>query len=272
LENRVIMRKRGFTLIELLVVIAVIALLMGILLPSLRMAQEQGRRVVCLSNLKQLLLAWIMYADANEDKIIYGAGGVFDTSGETPWVGDCVAPGYVSGSLLPTATQIAEIKKGALWSYVKNIDVYKCPTGYRGAMITYSIVDSMNGWETGRTPKAIARMIKIRTQIKRPEERIVFVDEGFMTPDSYAVYFDTPKDTWWDAPMMRHSGGTNYGFADGHSEHRKWRGSDTLEIARRQDKQHTNNEKPWTDDGKRDLYMVQISTWGELGYTPTLED
>jgi prepilin-type N-terminal cleavage/methylation domain-containing protein len=55
--------RRGFTLIELLVVIAIIAVLMAILLPALNRVKEQGKRAVCLSNLRQLTMAWIMYAD-----------------------------------------------------------------------------------------------------------------------------------------------------------------------------------------------------------------
>ncbi len=51
--------RRGFTLIELLVVIAIIAVLMAILMPSLNRAREQGKRASCLSNLKQLQMAWI---------------------------------------------------------------------------------------------------------------------------------------------------------------------------------------------------------------------
>jgi len=54
--------RKAFTLIELLVVIAVIALLMSILMPALHRAREQGKRIACQSNLKQMSLAWIMYA------------------------------------------------------------------------------------------------------------------------------------------------------------------------------------------------------------------
>ena len=74
------MRKlNGFTLIELLVVIAIIALLLAILIPTLNIAREQGKRAVCLSNVKQLTLAWILYADNNDDKIVDGWTGRKDT-------------------------------------------------------------------------------------------------------------------------------------------------------------------------------------------------
>ena len=65
-----VMRKsHGFTLIELLVVIAIIAILMGVLMPALSRARLHGKRAACMGNLKQLTLAWIMYADENDDKI-----------------------------------------------------------------------------------------------------------------------------------------------------------------------------------------------------------
>ncbi|MHC4629357.1 MAG: prepilin-type N-terminal cleavage/methylation domain-containing protein, partial [Planctomycetota bacterium] len=76
-------KQRGFTLIELLVVIAIIAILLAILLPALHRVREQGRRVVCMSNLKQLSLAWIMYADENGGKLVNGAAGFTDTT--TSW-------------------------------------------------------------------------------------------------------------------------------------------------------------------------------------------
>jgi prepilin-type N-terminal cleavage/methylation domain-containing protein/prepilin-type processing-associated H-X9-DG protein len=282
-------KRRGFTLIELLVVIAIIALLMAILMPALRRATEAGKRAACLSNLKQLMLAWSMYADANEDKIVNGAPAwsqalegepaVAPTTGparfnhinELPWVGDCVdTDGYTTGELLPEDQQMVAIETGALWPYLKDLGLYKCPTGYRGALLTYSIVDSMNGWGEGRTDASVARIYKVKTQIRTPSEKIVFVDEGFMTPDSYAVFYDGTPDVWWDSPMVRHGDGATYGFADGHSEHRMWRGKDTVKIGKRQDQQHTSNEPATTPDGKRDLYMVQKGVWGQLGNPPTV--
>jgi prepilin-type N-terminal cleavage/methylation domain-containing protein/prepilin-type processing-associated H-X9-DG protein len=69
----VIKKQRAFTLIELLVVISIISLLMAILLPALGRARETGRRTVCISDLKQLTLAWTTYASDNGDKLVNGA-------------------------------------------------------------------------------------------------------------------------------------------------------------------------------------------------------
>ena len=66
------MKRKAFTLIELLVVIAVIAVLMGILMPSLRMAREQARSIVCSSNLKTLVLGYTLYAGDNNGKLVNG--------------------------------------------------------------------------------------------------------------------------------------------------------------------------------------------------------
>jgi len=64
------MNKKGFTLIELLVVIAVIAVLMSILMPTLNKARESGRKVVCQSNLRQIGVAHLLYAEDNQNKIV----------------------------------------------------------------------------------------------------------------------------------------------------------------------------------------------------------
>ena len=63
-------RNNAFTLIELLVVVAIIALLMGILMPVLRKARDAGRQTVCLSNVRSLTIAWSMYSDENDNRLI----------------------------------------------------------------------------------------------------------------------------------------------------------------------------------------------------------
>ena len=84
--------RRGFTLIELLVVIAIIAILMAILMPALKRAREQGQRAACLSNLKNLTLAWIMYADDNSDRIVNGDSGHSRKEKGCFWRRACLSP------------------------------------------------------------------------------------------------------------------------------------------------------------------------------------
>ncbi len=263
----------GFTLIELLVVIAIIALLMAILIPVLQSAQEQGKRAACLNNLKQLVLAWSVYADANEDKIVNGAAGYpYRPWGyELPWVGKCWHNSWVDGEQLSEEDQIIAIKEGALWPYISNIKLYKCPAGYRGEMLTYAIADSMNGYCSGKSDphweSAKGLLIRNKTQIRMPQEKIVFVDEGWVSPDSYCVLYKDPA--WRDMPPVRHSDGTNFGFADGHSEYWKWKGKETMDLGREYVHTHPGTDiTPETLDGKADLQMVQKAVWGRLGYDP----
>ena len=64
--------RRAFTLIELLVVIAIIAILLSVIVPALKRVKEQGKRAVCLNNLRQMMLAWNLYAENNGSRIVSG--------------------------------------------------------------------------------------------------------------------------------------------------------------------------------------------------------
>jgi prepilin-type N-terminal cleavage/methylation domain-containing protein/prepilin-type processing-associated H-X9-DG protein len=262
-------KKSGFTLIELLVVIAIIAVLMAILMPALNRVREQGKRAVCLSNVKQLGLAWVLYADDNDDKIVNGCTGI---GGENPIPAD--EDGWVHwagySDQTSEADQIMAVKEGALFPYVKSERLYKCPTGLRGEMRTYAIVDSMYGW-----PSSGPR-IKNRMDIRRPGERVVFIDEGWATFASWSVPYD--NEAWWgsvvtqpgilaadnrhkDPPPIRHGNGTNFSFADGHSEYWKWKDPRTISYGKLEVGSGPSQK------GNPDLHRVQKAVWGELGYT-----
>jgi len=244
-------RQRGFTLIELLVVIAIIAVLMAILLPALHRAKEQGQRATCLSNVKQLTLAWILYAQENEDRIV-NASTFFPRTGEPAWIG---ARWQVTG----TAEELRKnLMDGVLYKYCENVDIYRCPTGIRGEVLTYAIVDALNGATS--IPGTKDLMIKRLNQVQRQSERFVFIDEGKISPDSWTVYYD--RESWWDAPTVRHGDGTNFSFVDGHSEYWKWRDARTVKLAKGQ---VTDSAQA----GNPDLHAVQRAAWGKLGYTPT---
>jgi len=293
------LNEAGFTLIELLVVIAIIAILMAILMPALQRAREQGRRVVCEHNLKQLTLAWIMYADENEGKIVNGAGGYHYLAGsgstqngaaaniiERAWVGKGWGDNWnnrnVERSGLTDKQKEQAIREGALWPVANDYDIYKCPTGKPGEWVTYAAVDAMNGLyrngttsRAGHHPFAVGKRVgRTVIWIKRIDEivspapalRMVFIDEGAMTPDSFAVHYDNPGP-WWDDPPARHGDGTTVSWADGHASHLKWKAAETIQRAREtQDWYGGGGWTPSTPEGKKELEEFRRSVWGRLGY------
>jgi len=257
------MRRTGFTLIELLVVIAIIALLLSILMPALHRVKEQGQRAVCLSNLRQLTTAWIMYADSNDDNLVNGDTGEYSNihRNETPWV----LNDWQSG--MTESQKKDAIIEGALWSYCSSMKIYKCPmvnkvirtaSTVEKVFRTYAVVDSMNckDW-----PTMGVDMIKKRIDIPQPTYRIVFLDDGGTSPAAmggWTVYVQDEK--WWDPPPVRHGDGTNFSFADGHSEYHKWEDSRTIEFGSLIPPMYNSDEQP----GNVDIRWAAIAAWGSV--------
>ncbi len=288
-------RKKGFTLIELLVVIAIIALLMAILMPALSKAKEQAKRAVCQSNLKQLMLAWGLYSDDNDDWLVNGSQGFAKstTTGAAasqqcgpedwpPWVGSAfLLLTYASSGDLErqaamlkgpedmteiTATSTTIQGTNLLWKYCPNLKLYKCPTGDRGQMLTYAIVDMMAGaatWDncpgSNLTPDYMMRM-----QIKQPAIHFVWVDEGFITPDGWTVAYNS--SSVHDPIPSRHGKGQNWAYADGHIEYHKWVTKEVIDGS-------LLNWEEWTAyattvdwECNKDLLWAQYHAWGDLNY------
>lgn len=207
------MKTKAFTLIELLVVIAIIAVLMAILMPSLRAAKDHARRLHCVANVKTLSLGWFMYKDDNDDKLV---GGHTDPG---MWV------------LRPPDNSTIEQKKqairdGLLFPYVgKKIEVYRCPADLRqkdprqDAYRSFSIAGGANGEGWQDTYK----QAKTYSDIKNPAEKYVFLEDidprGFNT-GSWVMHFGPLS--WVDPLAMWHNEKSTFGFADGHSEMHRW--------------------------------------------------
>jgi prepilin-type N-terminal cleavage/methylation domain-containing protein/prepilin-type processing-associated H-X9-DG protein len=277
----------AFTLIELLVVIAVIALLLALLAPALRAAREQARRAVCLSNLRQLTLAWLIYAQEHNGCLVKGR-----ISGPAIW-GRPSEPhppkvfGWLGRAFEQTdrSAVMGHPDKGSLWAYINDVDFYRCPNGEPRHLATYEIVSGCNGadvhgtcttTEDPQTLSAIGRRVGGTVlhltrldQITRPGpgKRAVFIDTGMLAHDDFRVCYLHPM--WWvgDPPPLRHANGTTLSFADGHAEYWRWKGRETTAIPRRlvafgdlfteviDDAVLSEVELP---DGRRDYgYMVQ---------------
>jgi prepilin-type processing-associated H-X9-DG protein len=253
-------------------------LLLGNLAAIGTAGRERAKRAICLSNLKRLTGAWEAFASDHDGQLVNGAAGISRISGGVvfePWVGRCWASNYAAGKQLPEAIQQQEIREGALWPYTGDLKLYRCPSGYAGEMLNYSIVDSMNGLSRmgttslGKSKRIGDTVLWVRnlSEIITPGagERMVFIDAGWVAPDSFATHYTL--EAWWDDPPIRHNDGATVSFADGHTEYWQWTGTDTVEYGRRSDRDHrVNHYAPQTAEGRADLHRLQRAVWGRLGY------
>ncbi len=252
-------RKKAFTLIELLVVIAIIAVLLAVLLPSLNRAREGGKRIACLNNLKGLALVWNMYADSNNENVPYGS------TGANCWV-DQTGLSYTV-----RADQELAIRKGLLFPYCgNNVDVYCCPTAKREEARTYSMPEPFANTTAGITMAGAnaSAQIRKRSQLKRPGERMLFLDEGFCTPATWSIYYSQQK--WWDPVPIRHGNGTTLVFGDSHSEFWKWRDQRTVDFGKEAAAlANPNDAASWgrVEPGNEDIANIVKAVWGQVGWT-----
>jgi prepilin-type N-terminal cleavage/methylation domain-containing protein/prepilin-type processing-associated H-X9-DG protein len=234
--------RKAFTLIELLVVIAVIAVLMAILMPSLKIAREQARAINCLANQRSLAQAYIMYADENDGSICGGMARPAPTGGVPPWVmepGNLAADGtYSSVSGDVTIEQRYNgLRKGALYPYLKDVDVYHCPGDMRKNLGTslgdgleycifrsYSLPDYLAGVNSSDPKKLFS--------FKDQANKMLFVEEiydgasGNHNVDGWSY---VPYDhSLWDPLGNFHSDACTFSFMDGHAERHKWQDKRTV--------------------------------------------
>ncbi len=209
----------GFTLIELLVVIAIIAILAAILFPVFAQAKEKARQTTCLSNVRQLSLAFMMYASDYDDRMPFAYDYADDWSYESAW--DYFID-YVSGTY----------RLGLIGPYTGNQQINACPTAqgleswgrpYSGYAYNASYVGGSP--DEGLTPAALG-------DIARPTETVLLCDSAYWNVPfgggepfvASTNYLRAPGDsfriTWGIGPNVhfRHNGTANVAYCDGHAK------------------------------------------------------
>ena len=229
------MKKTGFTLIELLVVIAIIALLMGILMPALNKVKERAKRIHCINNVRNLAMGWFMYQDDNDGKLVNGnvpRDRNFDhNQSRVPyWVEPPQdVAGIYTGEEPTLEDELRGIERGYLFSYVKDVDSYRCPADDRkrtndATFRSFSVAGGMNGEEG-------ADAVKKYSEIVRPATKYVFVEEADPRLWNMGSWLISPTgDQWTDPLTVWHGDSSTLGWADGRAEMHRWMDERTITM------------------------------------------
>jgi prepilin-type N-terminal cleavage/methylation domain-containing protein/prepilin-type processing-associated H-X9-DG protein len=266
------MKKRNaFTLIELLVVIAIIGLLLAVILPSLKKAKDVAKRAVCLAHLHSLGVSWVTYADENDGHIVNAktarlnqistnprtfsmSWGPSQYHNEPTWVGWFTEPVDAYGEfIVDEQARKACIELGTMFPYNETLGIYRCPVGIRNEQRTYAITDAMNGHEGFESVGG--RVVRKLVELKSPGTRLVFIDEGWATTESWTINPHIVK--WWDRVPVRHGDGTTVTMADGSAEYWKWRDQRTIDFA------NGNGDDTSTAQNNVDFDKIQRAAWGK---------
>jgi prepilin-type N-terminal cleavage/methylation domain-containing protein/prepilin-type processing-associated H-X9-DG protein len=240
----------AFTLVELLVVIAIIGILAAFLLPSLARAKSKAKAMTCLNNNRQLVLAWLMYANESRDRLPYNLGGDEARKTVAPrnplnWVN-----GVMSWELDSDNTNAALILESSLAPYCNNnVQVYKCPSDQ-----ALSDVQQQSGWKERTRSYSMNAMVGDAgdlslsgTNLNNPHYKQFFALAQIPFPSSIFVFLDEHPDSindgyflvkpgysraeWADLPGSYHNNGAVLSFADGHVEIHKWTEPETTAPA-----------------------------------------
>ena len=256
----------GFTLVELLVLIGIIAILAALLLPALSKAKARANTVVCLNNVKQLQLAWHMYAEDHDDWM--AANCVGTRPGDTPelssWVGgimvyETTRPTFADFSDSTNTLKLVPGGYGSIGQYTKSPGLYKCPAdkswillgGQRHSRVrSVSMSAYLGRAEWYRNAYCFSKTSDLTEP--GPANTFVFVDEheDSIWCGAFLVAANTSwADTFWAGiPAGRHIGAGIFTFADGHAETKKWRDRRTSVPVKRQQRLEVQKDCPHNPD------------------------
>ena len=258
--------KRAFTLIELLVVIAIIAILAGMLLPALSKSKAKAHGIMCMNNTKQIMYAWLFYAEDNNEKLVHAYG-------DRGWMGTSSLDFDPNNRSNWDIKQ--DIQKSPLWPSLNTANVFKCPADRSTVKVGNTIYPrvrsmSMNAWVGGNNG--------VHTWFGGPEWRMYLKTSDFIDPGPSSTWIlldereDSINDGFWvtmmpgypdpaktimvDYPASYHNRAAGFAFADGHSEIHKWIDNRTMPILKKGQQLSLNQPQP----NNKDVLWVQDRT------------
>jgi prepilin-type N-terminal cleavage/methylation domain-containing protein len=248
-------RMGAFTLIELLVVIAIIAILAALLLPALTHGKYKAQGLYCMSNHRQLTLAWKMYTDDNHDVLLFSCKPTSAPPNPSVWVNGILD--FNSGN--PSNWDVnQDIKQSPLWPYCgQSPGIWKCPADYSTVTVNGQSLPrvrsmSMDMWVGGclgtdgglreSTNAAVLGGSVFRVYLKisdiqnpGPARTFLFLDmrEDSIDGGNFGVCLvgwpNNPSQTWfYDLPASYHHQAGGLSFVDGHAEIKRWRDPRTM--------------------------------------------
>jgi prepilin-type N-terminal cleavage/methylation domain-containing protein/prepilin-type processing-associated H-X9-DG protein len=272
-------RGPGFTLIELLVVIAIIAILASMLLPALAKAKAKAHGIACLSNNKQLGLAWHLYAGDFNDACVNNftipdTESAITSKKFNNWVNNVMTWG-TSGIDGQSVTNVEWVKNGILAPYTTAaLGIYKCPAdnkvstaqrklGWKSRLRSNSmnaLFGRSDNLATSTTGKAwidpTYRQFLKTTDVPAPAMTWLTVDEHPDTVNDGFFVVPINASAWGDGVASYHNGACGFSFADGHAEVHKWlSGTSKIPVTTT-----SFSPRPFDVAGKRDYQWYKERT------------
>ncbi len=228
-------------MIELLVVIAIIAILAGLLLPTLGKAKVKAQGIQCMNNLKQLQLVFLIYPDDNGDRMV--SSGYTKPVEPTAWVDGWLD--FNGANLDNTDTKtLTDPTRAKFASYLKSPAVYKCPADLSTVKVNRTTVPRIRSLSMGQqwagpgdwldpagfTANVTSMKYQVyykKAQIDNPAMRFVFLDEhpDGLNAGGFAnmMVESIGNARIIDYPASFHNGACGISFSDGHSEIHRWK-------------------------------------------------